>query len=94
MAEGATAAHDGSHIRRSFERQEGGPEMIHPLTLQTLASSHRADLLADADRHRLARTATRRAGRTGASQAPLVRLRHGLATTLAATLLALTLVIV
>ncbi len=63
---------------------------MHPLTLETLASSHQADLLAEAANDRLARSAhaTRQSGH---SPARLLRVRHGLATTLAAAALVIAL---
>lgn len=56
---------------------------MHPLALEILASSHQADLLAEAANHRLARS-VHRAHESGRSPVRLLRVRHGLATTLAA----------
>lgn len=63
---------------------------MHPFTLEKLASSHQADLLAEAANRRLGRLQRAQSAR---SPARLLRLRHGLATTLAATALVIALVL-
>jgi len=65
---------------------------MHPLTLGILASSHQADLLAEAANHRLARS-VHRAQESGRPPAPLLRVRHGLATTLAAAALVIAIIL-
>ncbi len=64
--------------------------MNHPLALQALGDAHRADLLDEARRSRLAHAARGR-GPASSQFRPALRLRHGLATTMAATALATTL---
>lgn len=67
--------------------------MNHPYTLQSLANERQSDLLAEARRARLVRSAKVRSEHV-AARTPRPRLRHGLATTMLATSAALVAVVV